>query len=446
MDGPDRGEGARGRAAAAPGYAGYEPLSPGTVAARIDRYPGVRERLGGGPGDWSAREVGDGNLNFVYIVEGPEGSVCVKQALPYVRLVGESWPLPLSRSFFEAEALAREAEDAGSVPALLHVDGPQALIVMENLGAHVVWRKALVARRRHEAAAPVLGRFLAETLFRSSDLALDAATRKRETALFAANTALLRITEDLVFTDPYREHPLNRWTSPDLDADAARVRGDVEWKVAVQGLKHAFLTRAEALIHGDLHTGSVMVSDDGDVRVIDPEFAFYGPMGFDVGALLANLWINAFAQDGHGEGAAPFQDWVLEQAQVVWDTFAARFAELWRTERTGDAWPRTLFEDQGQPSDAALAALLARVQTDALGFAGAKMARRILGLAGVADLETIEPPGLRAACERGALAMARALVVEREAIATVAAAGERARAILSGAADGSGRPAMGDTA
>ena len=446
MDGPDREEGARSRAAEVPDYGAYAPLSLDSVAARIERYPGVRERLGGGPGDWSAREVGDGNLNFVYIVEGPAGSVCAKQALPYVRLVGESWPLPLSRSFFEAEALAREAEDSGAVPALLHVDAPQALIVMENLGEHVIWRRALIARRRHDAAAPALGRFMAETLLRSSDLALDAATRKRETALFAGNTALLRITEDLVFTDPYREHPLNRWTSPELDADAARVRGDVEWKVAVQGLKHAFLTRAEALVHGDLHTGSVMVSDGGDVRVIDPEFAFYGPMGFDVGALLANLWLNAFAQDGHGEGAEPFQAWVLEQAQVLWDTFAARFAELWRSERTGDAWPRALFEDQGQPSEPALEAFLARVQIDALGFAGAKMARRILGLAGVADLETIEPPALRAACERRSLRLARALVVEREAIGAVAGACERARAILEGAEDGSGRPASGDTA
>ena len=40
-----------------------------------------------------AREVGDGNLNFVYIVEGPEGGLVVKQALPFLRLVGDDWPL-----------------------------------------------------------------------------------------------------------------------------------------------------------------------------------------------------------------------------------------------------------------------------------------------------------------------------------------------------------------
>ena len=40
-----------------------------------------------------AREVGDGNLNFVYIVEGPQGGLVVKQALPFLRLVGDNWPL-----------------------------------------------------------------------------------------------------------------------------------------------------------------------------------------------------------------------------------------------------------------------------------------------------------------------------------------------------------------
>ena len=37
---------------------------------------------------WRIREVGDGNLNLVFLVDGPRGSVCIKQALPYVRVAG----------------------------------------------------------------------------------------------------------------------------------------------------------------------------------------------------------------------------------------------------------------------------------------------------------------------------------------------------------------------
>lgn len=61
-----------------------------------------------------------------------------------------------------------------------------------------------------------------------------------------------------------------------------------------------FCERAQALIHGDLHTGSVMVTHDS-TQVIDPEFAFYGPMGFDIGAFLGNLILAFFAQDGHAD-------------------------------------------------------------------------------------------------------------------------------------------------
>ena len=38
------------------------------------------------------QEVGDGNINFVYIVEGPKGGLVVKQGLPYIRIAPD-WPL-----------------------------------------------------------------------------------------------------------------------------------------------------------------------------------------------------------------------------------------------------------------------------------------------------------------------------------------------------------------
>ena len=53
--------------------------------------------------------MGDGNLNFVYIIEGPTGNkIVAKQALPYVRCVGESWPLTLERAAFETAALIEQ--------------------------------------------------------------------------------------------------------------------------------------------------------------------------------------------------------------------------------------------------------------------------------------------------------------------------------------------------
>ncbi|MDO8353422.1 MAG: S-methyl-5-thioribose kinase, partial [Aestuariivirga sp.] len=87
-------------------YKDFIALSPETLPARLGGLAAVKERIGTDAHTWKVREVGDGNLNLVFIVEGPKGAVVVKQALPYVRLVGDSWPLPLKRSFFEYHALS----------------------------------------------------------------------------------------------------------------------------------------------------------------------------------------------------------------------------------------------------------------------------------------------------------------------------------------------------
>jgi 5-methylthioribose kinase len=286
-------------------YKDFIALSPETLPARLGQLAAVKDRIGADAKAWKVREVGDGNLNLVFIVEGPKGTVVVKQALPYVRLVGDSWPLPLKRSFFEYHALSRQAErDPGMVPEIFHFDAGQAIIVMEFLSPHIILRRALIAGQELPKIAKDLGLFLARTLFRGSDLCLDTKLRKADLALFADNVALCDITESLVFSDPYYDAKLNRHTSPQLDGIVKELRADRDLKVAAQRLKHIFAATPETLLHGDFHTGSVMVTAE-QTLVIDPEFAFYGPMAFDVGMLLANFWMSYFSQSGSGKFSAP---------------------------------------------------------------------------------------------------------------------------------------------
>jgi 5-methylthioribose kinase len=398
----------------------YEPLTPDTLPRRLAGVTPIRERLGD-PAGWRVREVGDGNLNLVFIVEGPVGAVVVKQALPYVRLVGDSWPLPLNRSFFEYHALTRqEARDPGSVPEVFHFDEVQAIIAMEFLGQHIILRRGLIEGKRYAGLGQRLGLFCARTLFRGSDLSMTAAARKGDVALFAGNVALCDITENLVFTDPYFDAPLNRHT-PGLEAMVAVLRADLSLKIAAQDLKTAFASRAETMLHGDLHTGSVMVSDT-DIRVIDPEFATYGPIGFDVGMLIANFLMAALSQPGHAESPGARDEhatWILGEAEAIWAAFRGEFARLWRGERTGMLYPSSLYEAQGHGAAAelALAGVLGRVWRDALGFCGVEIHRRILGLAHNADFERIADVGMRAACEARALALGRVLVLGAGGIA-----------------------------
>jgi 5-methylthioribose kinase len=417
--------------------AAYAPVDGAKLSSILAGLPDLRARLGGKPAEWRVREVGDGNLNLVFIVEGPAGGLVVKQALPYVRLVGESRPLPLERSWFEYNALVEEGRYAPRLtPQVFHFDREQAMIVMEYLSPHIIMRKGLVRGIEYPRFAADIAEFLAATLFHTSVLAGTAAEHKRRLELFARNIELCRITEDLVFTDPYREAPLNRWTSPQLDAAKRAFETDAPLKAAAQVRKYQFLTDAQALIHGDLHTGSIMLTT-ADTRVIDPEFAFVGPIGFDVGAVIGNLLLAYFAQEGH-EAAPhardPYRAWILEQVVAVWTGFHDRFLALWRQAKGGEAFVAGLFTSPQDEAalDAERRRFLRSLFEDALAFGGLKMIRRILGLAHVEDLESIADPERRAICERKALSLARTLVVEGAKFAGVADVIEAARAVARG--------------
>jgi 5-methylthioribose kinase len=401
----------------------FEALTVETLPSRLGAIREIAGRVGGAPERWKVREVGDGNLNLVFIVEGATQTVIVKQALPYVRLVGPKWPLPLKRSFFEYHALTRQqARAPGTVPAIHYFDERQALIVMEYLSPHVILRRALIDGRQLPKIGRDLGLFMARTLFRGSDLSMKAAERKADLALFADNVELCDITENLVFSDPYFDAPMNRHTKG-LDPLVRELRADRDLKVASQRMKHVFATRAETLVHGDLHSGSVMVTDD-ETRVIDPEFAFYGPMAFDVGMLLANYWMAFFSQRGHESGGsrASMRAYLLGVIEETWRVFRDEFARLWHTERTGILYQDALFEKQndGLAAEQALHQFIHELWTDMLGFAGIEIHRRILGLAHNADFEKIEDEELRASCEAPALKFGRHITVNRNDIQSLA--------------------------
>jgi 5-methylthioribose kinase len=259
-----------------------------------------------------------------------------------------------------------------------------------------------------------MGEYVARACFFTSDIASAFERKMDGIARFAGNKALMRISVDLIFRDPYIADPRNRHTSPQLDEIVADLRRDGPLKAAAARFGQKFLTETQSLIHGDLHSGSVMVSEN-DTRVIDPEFAFYGPIGFDLGAFFGNLLLSWCSQPGHAtsnDDRRGYQEWVLDQAKTFWVTFRSRFLALWSVHAKGDAWPAAMFCAPGDLAalDSARTTFLNSLFADMLGFAACKMIRRILGFAHVIDFERIQDAALRASCEADALALAHLLL------------------------------------
>ena len=395
----------------------YEPLTIETLADRLGSVDAICKIVGDDTSKWNIDEVGDGNLNLVYTVSSDSGNIIIKQALPYVRLVGDSWPLPLSRSFYEHEVLVRQAKrDSGSVPVIYYFDKEQAIIAMEMLLPHIILRKKLIAGEYINGLAQRLGEFCARNAFRGSDLSLQTADKKSDTAMFQGNLALMAITESLVFTEPYFEAEMNHHTDG-LDPIVKILRSDVKMKSEAQKMLMKFTSNTETLCHGDLHSGSVMCTDN-ETKVIDPEFGFYGPMGFDIGMLISNYLMAYFSQPGHrdSEKLSEYQNWILKVIEETFETFRQEFKKLWNSERTGILFPSSMFEDQGDSSDFALNEMLEHIWQDAVAVCGIEMHRRVLSLAHNADFEEINDTKKRSQLEARNLMMGRELILNNKSI------------------------------
>ncbi|CAL0332107.1 unnamed protein product [Lupinus luteus] len=401
----------------------FRPLDEGSVIEYIKGVPALSSKLGLGKNeeDITVKEVGDGNLNFVYIVSNNSVgySFVIKQALPYIRCIGESWELTKERAYYESEALKEQGAitKGQHVPQLYHYDHTMSLIAMRYLEPpHIILRKGLIAGIEYPLLAHHMAHFMAHTLFFTSLLFRSTTHHRRHVAKFCGNAAMCRHTEQVVFSDPYQISQYNHWTSPYLDHDAEALRHDNLLKLQVADLKSKFSERAQALIHGDLHTSSVMVTRDS-TQVIDPEFAFYGPMGFDIGAFLGNLILAYFSQDGHVDqlnDRKSYKEWILKTIEDTWNLFYNKFIALWDEHKdgAGEAYLSTIY-DNPELQLLVQKRYMTDLFHDSLGFGAAKMIRRIIGVAHVEDFESIIDAVKRANCERRALDFAKTLLKDR---------------------------------
>ncbi len=364
-----------------------------------------------GEGSWQAEPITEGNVNLLFRVRNPANgrSVVVKQALGYAWRYPD-FKMPKDRLRIEHEVLSLAARYAPEqVPEVYFFDPEDAVIVMEDLGRLEEMRAALRRGVRFPLAAEHLGRYMARTLFYTSDLYLPSEEKKRWVAEIV-NPVLRKVQEDLVFTEPYIPHPNNRFSRP-LEPLVREIYADDALRAKVLELKERYMTQAQALIHNDLHTGSVLAGPE-ETKVVDPEFAFFGPMGHDLGTYLGNLALAYAAFEAHApneEEKAAFRGWLLSSFEETWRVFEREFLAAWEKDAQKNEWPSDTYRER----------YLRRLLQDAAGFGAAEMFRRLIGMAHVSDFWSIEDEERRAAAESLGLDIARKWIRHHHAIETI---------------------------
>lgn len=355
----------------------------------------------------TCEEIGDGNLNYVFRLVDPQTSqsVIIKQAGPVARISDEFKVSP-DRNRIEHDILKIQGELVPEyVPEVYHYDPVMNCTVMEDLSDYTILRKAFLHKQTFPLLSDHLSTFLVQTLLLTSDLVLNHKDKKEQVKAFI-NPELCEITEDLVYTEPFYDCPRNEVFSETLPYVQEEFWGDEQLALETAKLKFQFLTKAQSLIHGDFHTGSIFVTEN-QTKVIDAEFAFYGPAGYDVGNIIANLifaYVNGEQTIDDPVERESYTSYVLTTIREIIDQFKEKFTYAFYdqvTERVAE-YPGFLEY------------YLEELLTDTAGVIGLELARRVIGLAPVEDLTSITNPTKRAAAEIACLKAAKVFILNRQ--------------------------------
>lgn len=348
----------------------------------------------------------DGYANHILRVQSTssEESVIIKQVLPFIRAAkenGEDVPVNMARLFTEVQYMRTAETICPEIsPEIFSWNQKNGTLIMEDLGRMKILRYELMQGKIFPSFPERMGAFLGKIAYFTSEQYLTTYEKQTIEAIFDKAKAK-RMWGKFIFDDPVlanQENPINplvrNWVDQ-LYADEA-VRREVRM------LKSNFNQSRQCLIHTDLHTSNIFVSDE-ELKIFDSEFARFGPIGFDLGRLLGSLALNFASLLGFQEWAEErkrgYQFYLLETIHSLFESFDKMYCSLWDKHQPARVQSRDRTRD------------LIFQQT--LGYMACTMMARIYDHGLCQDFQRIESLEERAKGQRFIIEMARRLFIRR---------------------------------
>ncbi len=370
----------------------------------------VQEKLSFFPEDakLESKEIGDGNLNYVFRVKDVETgkSIIVKQADEALRISAEM-KISKDRGRIEAKILGIQGKYApGLVPEVYLYDGVMCALTMQDMVGHTMMRTGLINHEIYPLFAEHISTFLVNSLLLTTDVVMGHKEKKEYVKSFI-NPDLCEISEDLVYSEPFIDYNHRNNVFPaNKEFVQKELYDDKILHLEAAKCKFDFMNNAQALIHGDLHTGSIFINKE-HTYIFDPEFAFYAPMGYDIGNVIANMffaWCNGDATMEDSTEKEEFCGWTLDTIEEIVDQFIAKFKVSFR-ENVTDTMAKT---------EGFMEWYLDSILRDTAAVAGFESIRRTVGMANVKDITGISDEKKRARAERIIITLAKDYILNRE--------------------------------
>ena len=359
-------------------------------------------------GEGSEEEDGDGFINFVFRVSDGTHNIIVKQSRSDSRFGGDLNNLPTNRNELEYDTMMiRKAIVPEYVPELYFIDHENSVFVTEDVSYLRIMRFQLIKSKQFHNFTKHISRYMAATNFYTSEYYLDTADF-RDLSVKFMNDKMRQIMDVGIFLVKRGEDDhVGRELDPEFAQFARKIVYDPQVMLERYKLRHLFVTKGECLIHGDLHTSNIFLGED-DMKVIDMEYTFCGPLSYDLGYLLNNFIAQytaaAFRPFEDEDQRLEYQSYILRTIRDMYTGFCTEFIKCWNTDAK-DVYRNI----PGLQEDFVKTTL-----SEAFGFAASSNLSRCAGSIPFPDFDAIKDPVQKHNAMCLSIIVAKQLLLKRE--------------------------------
>ena len=287
-------------------------------------------------GEGSLEDDGDGYINYVYRVSDGKVKLILKQARKDGR-VADLHDMSMDRAALEYDYMKLGHVIVPEyLPKLYFYDDENLAFAVEDVSHLKIARFQLNKSIMFPKMAGQIAEYLAKIHFYTSDYYLDTDTFRKLQIRFM-NSKMRAVFDDMAFGN--RDVDGSGKMGFELDPEYADYIRDLVFdpKVVLERykLRDLFMRKAEVLLHGDFHTSNVFVDQD-ELKVIDMEYAFFGPAAYDLGYqeshLLSQCVCAAFRPFPSEEERLTFISYTLATMQHLFAEYCKVFFECWDTD------------------------------------------------------------------------------------------------------------------